>query len=99
MDTLLRWPGRDVDFFFIRDFFFQTATVFFNRGFLFHPRLFFFIRDFFYPRVLRAKIDGFTVTEAQPRSQGLFPQAREKALGTRLADAILVVGQTQQNLQ
>ena len=42
--TKLRWPGRDIDIFFMREFFFTSSTSFV------HPRLFFFILDsFFYP--------------------------------------------------
>ena len=55
MDTLLRWPGRDVDFFFIRDFlfsnrdcFFQPRLSFSSATLFFHPRLLFFIRNFFF---------------------------------------------------
>ena len=61
MDTLLRWPGRDVDFFFIRDSFFSnrdcffqprlsfsSATFFFSSAtFVFHPQLFFSSATFF----------------------------------------------------
>ena len=39
--SFLRWPGRDIDFFFIRDFFFIC-------DFFFHPRLFFSSTTFFF---------------------------------------------------
>ena len=56
----LRWPGRDIDFFFsprllffIRDFFFYLQLLFLIRDFFFLSATFFFIRDFFfYPRLL-----------------------------------------------
>ena len=48
MDTLLRWPGRDIDFFFIRDFFLFIRNVFFfffNCVSFFSSATFFFIRN------------------------------------------------------
>ena len=43
-ETSLRWPGRDIDFFFIRDFFcpsfFLSATLFSRLLFFLYPRLF-----------------------------------------------------------
>ena len=45
--SFLRWPGRDIDFFFIRDFFIHPRLFFYLRLF-FHPRLFFSSTTFFF---------------------------------------------------
>ena len=70
--------------------------------FFFHPRLFFFIRDsFFYAACV--KTAGSRTLKSRPkiesRQYAWQQQWQAKIEGFAIADAILVVGQTRQNLQ
>ena len=86
--------GTSTYFFFIRDFFFFIRDCFFRpRLFSFCLRLFFYPRLLFLPRVLRLRAHIHWRAGLRSRTGNMAVE------GFTVADAILVVGQTRQNVQ